>query len=422
MLEEMTQTTPGQSRTSQNKAVAASLIVPVRLAGGRGYEIEIGAGLLGGVGAAARRTLSPHARRIVVVSNRRVFELYGTPVVQSLSACGFRVERYLIGDGERHKNLRTVGRVVDFITACGLERSDALLALGGGVVGDVTGFAAAVYLRGVDFLQVPTTLLAQIDSSVGGKTGVNAAAGKNLIGAFHQPRHVVIDTDTLRTLPARELTAGWCEAIKQGAVGGAPLFARTRDFLLAFNDQRHGAQGGKNAAVERANAALLPSAALAELIARQCAFKAKIVAGDEREEINRADSRSRRVLNFGHTTAHALEALTQYRRFRHGEAVGYGMLVACEISRRAGLLAEREAATVRSVVQLAGRLPHADDLDPRSVERALAADKKAVGGEVRWVLLEKVGRARLVGARELPPGMVRDSIRVALARPDTAAA
>ena len=321
-----------------------------------------------------------------------VFELYGAPVVGGLRAQGFEVAHWLLGDGERHKSLREAGRALEFLSTSKLERSDAVVALGGGVVGDLAGFAAAVYLRGVAWLQVPTTLLAQIDASVGGKTAVNTRAGKNLIGAFHQPRAVVIDTRTLQTLPPRELTSGWCEAIKQGAVGGRHLFAQTRRYLA-------GAQADER---------------LGELIAAQCAFKARVVAGDERESLGRTDARSRRILNFGHTVAHALEAITRYRRFRHGEAVGRGMIAAGEISNRLGLLPAAELESLRATVRLAGPLPRADDLDERALLDALTTDKKSVGGQVQWILLERIGRARIVGGREIPPRVLRASLRAAL--------
>src|SRR2546423_9939975 len=237
--------------------------VPVRLGAGRSYEIEIGAGALASVGATARRVLSTHARRVAVISNARVAALYGAPVVKSLRAQGFVVEELLVGDGERYKSLRVAERVLNTLSALNLERGDAVLALGGGVVGGVAGCVAAVYLRGIAWLQVPRRLLAQIDASVGGKTAVNTRTGKNLIGAFHQPRAVLIDTDTLATLPPRELTAGWCEAIKQGAVGSRRLFAATRRYLADENRQT-AARAGQ----------------LSDLIAAQCAFKARIVAGD----------------------------------------------------------------------------------------------------------------------------------------------
>src|ERR1043165_3365087 len=187
--------------------------VSVRLGGGRGYDVVVGAGLLSSLGATARATLPPTARRVALVSNARVFELYGVRAAASLRAEGFDVSRWLMGDGERFKSLRTAERALAFLSESKLERSDAVVALGGGVVGDLAGFAAALHLRGVRVVQAPTTLLAQIDSSVGGKRGVNTRTGKNVVGVFHQPSAVVLDTETLKTLPPRELTAGWCEAI-----------------------------------------------------------------------------------------------------------------------------------------------------------------------------------------------------------------
>jgi 3-dehydroquinate synthase len=219
----------------------------------------------------------------------------------------------------------------------------------------------------------------------------------------------------LRTLPARELTAGWCEAIKQGAVGDRRLFERTRKFLEEESRRKVAGgvvagRGGSRVEVHGGGR----DEELAELIAAQCAFKAKIVANDEREDVSRADARSRRVLNFGHTVGHALEALTNYRRFRHGEAVGHGMLAAAEISKRLGLLDTSELESLRGAVRLAGPLPAASDLDAGAVARALRADKKAVGGSVRWVLLERIGRARVVDGREVPARVIRESIRAAL--------
>lgn len=400
--------------------------MPVRLKAGRSYEIEIGVGALASIGPAARRTLPEAARRIAIISNQRVFDLYGGSVVGSLRESGFAVVRWLMGDGERHKSLRTLERAVAFLSESRLERSDAVVALGGGVVGDLAGFAAAVYLRGVAFLQAPTTLLAQIDASVGGKTAVNTRAGKNLLGAFHQPRAVVIDTGTLRTLPPRELTAGWCEAVKQGAIGSRRLFDETCRLIAdERNTTRRSADGGggrptaRSAGVDGRMADPESNAGsrdrrLISLIAAHCAFKAGIVAGDERESRTQTDHRSRRVLNFGHTVGHALEAVTRYRRFRHGEAVGHGMLVAGEISKLLGLLPDSELELLREGVRRAGRLPSAGDLSHREIAQALSADKKSVGGHVQWVLLEKIGRARIVGGENVPPRLLRESLEAAL--------
>src|SRR5688500_2864449 len=276
-----------------------TLSVAVRLGGGRRYGVEIGAGLLSRLGELTRACVPREARKVALVSNPRVFDLYVAPAVAALRGAEFKVAHWRMGDGERFKTLRTAERALAFFSEFGLERSDAVVALGGGVVGDLAGFAAAVHLRGVRVVQAPTTLLAQIDSSVGGKTGVNTSAGKNLVGAFHQPSAVVVDTDTLLTLPPRELTAGWCEAVKQGAVGDLRLFGRTKKFLAGEAREEE----------------------LARIVAAQCAFKARVVAGDEREDVGRDDARSRKILNFGHTVGHALESVTNYRRFRHGEAV-----------------------------------------------------------------------------------------------------
>jgi 3-dehydroquinate synthase len=392
---------------------AKLLSVPVRLGGGRSYRVEIGAGALARLGAAAREGLRREARKVALVSNPRVFDLYGARAVESLRGAGFEVAHWLMPEGERFKTLRTAERALDFFSSFGVERSDGVVALGGGVVGDLAGFAAALYLRGVRFVQAPTTLLSQIDSSVGGKTGVNTSAGKNLVGAFHQPAAVVVDTDTLATLPRRELTAGWCEAVKQGAVGDRRLFVRTKKFLAEEARAGRNFSGGPGV-IGSEESEDGRSEELARIIAAQCAFKARIVAGDEREELARDDARSRKVLNFGHTVGHALEAVTNYRRFRHGEAVGYGCLAAGEISMRLGLLDESELESLRGAVALAGALPYADDLDLETIRRALRKDKKAVGGSVRWVLLERLGRARVVDGREVPGRVVLASIRAAL--------
>lgn len=361
------------------------------------YPIIIGQNVLDSVSAQLRRELGASSRRAVIISNQRVFELYGTRVIESLQAKAFAVSQFLIGEGERFKSLSSLTKLVGTFSDLGLERNDVVVSLGGGVVGDLAGFAAAVYLRGLPYFQVPTTLLAQIDSSVGGKTGVNLPAGKNLVGAFHQPRGVIIDTGTLGTLPARELTAGWCEMIKNGAVGGRRLFQQTTNFLRA-----------------RKQVSSVRGQGLEDLIAAHCAFKAAIVAGDEREAIERTDRGSRRILNFGHTVGHALESVTKYRRFRHGEAVGYGMLVAGEISKLLGLLKPSELELLREAVDLCGRLPRTGDLNERSIISALGRDKKSVGGKIQWVLLEKVGTPRIVDGREIAPGLLRDALTTVL--------
>lgn len=373
--------------------------MPVRVQSrSHSYEVAIGRGALAQLGDVARRVLTPHTQRVALISNRKVFDIYGDRAIESLRSAGLSVAHWLMNDGERFKNLTTLRRALSFLSDSGLERSDAVVALGGGVVGDLAGFAAASYLRGLAFLQVPTTLLAQVDASVGGKTAVNTEAGKNLIGAFHHPHAVVIDTHTLRTLPARELTAGWCESVKQGAVSPDNLFDETYEVLRSRAE-------GETEKGEKS---------LERLIAAQVAFKASIVSNDEREDISRTDSASRRILNFGHTTGHALEAVTGYRRFRHGEAVGYGMLVGAEISKRLGLLDHSELKLLSDAVRLCGRLPRADDLDEDAIINSLARDKKSVGGHLKWVLLERIGRARIVDGKEISQKVLRASLRAGL--------
>lgn len=364
------------------------------------YDIRIGRDLRGKVGQLIRSVAGERARRVAVISNKRVFDLYGAGVINNLIERGFAAPHWLMPNGERFKNIQSLERILNFLVTAKLERDDFVLALGGGVVGDVAGFAAATYMRGIGLVQMPTSLLAQIDSSVGGKTGINLREGKNLVGSFHQPSSVLIDTQTLTTLPSRELVSGFCEAVKQGAVSGRKLFEQTTDLLTAYRSDRE----------------TLLSKKMEQLISAQCAFKASIVMNDEREATKRSDSRSRRILNFGHTTGHALEAVTSYRRFRHGEAVGHGMLVAGEISKNLGLLDATELESLRDAVRLCGRLPDAGDIDEKAIVQAIARDKKSQAGEIKWVLLEGIGRPRIIDGKEISQQLLRDSIRKGLGK------
>ena len=370
-------------------------------------DIRIGAGLLGDLGSAVRERLGPTAHAAAVISNKTVFDLYGKPAMASLRSAGFSVKHFLIGDGERQKSFRSLERVIAFLAENGLQRNDVVIALGGGVVGDVAGFASAVYLRGVPLVQVPTTLLAQIDSSVGGKTGINLASGKNLVGAFHQPALVLIDIETLRTLPRRELTSGFCEMVKQGAVGSRKLLDQTVA-ALGSADFSLRADRKKSAQTE------VYATQLSATIAAHCRFKASIVTGDEREAVSRMDRRSRRILNFGHTTAHALEKVTNYRRFRHGEAVGYGILVAGELSKSLGMLPLHELELLREAVALCGALPRAHDLSLTQITEAMSADKKVVEGNLKWVLLEGIGKPRILDSAKIKPSMLRAALAAGL--------
>ena len=337
-------------------------------------------------------------RRAGVISNKRVFDLYGREVVRSLKAAGAKVFEWLMPEGERYKSFTVLEKAVTFLSENRFERNDLVVALGGGVVGDLAGFSAAIYLRGVPVAQVPTTLLSQIDSSVGGKTGINLPVGKNLVGAFHQPASVFIDTETLMSLPQRELISGFCEMVKQSLIADRSLFEMTVDSLEKVGHNRD----------------FLLSSEFEKLIAAQCGFKASIVANDERESTSRSDSKSRRVLNFGHTTAHALETITSYRTFRHGEAVGYGMLVAGELSRDLGLIDSGDLKLLRDAVRLCGPLPRADKLDVNQIIRALQHDKKSVDGQIHWVLLEGIGRPRIVEGRLISSKSLRRALRTGL--------
>lgn len=360
------------------------------------YQILIGSGLLAQAGKWTRKCLGGDAKKLVVVSNQTVFAHYGDDTVRALEAASFSVSHYLLKDGEAHKTMRSAEAVLKFCSEAGLERTDAVVALGGGVVGDIAGFAAAVYLRGIRCLQIPTTLLSMIDSSVGGKTGVNTTFGKNLVGAFHSPSGVLVDTATLKTLPLRELTAGFCEAIKQGALSGKELLEQTNDFL-ASHPPASGVSNSHDLTYQKGIAALIHA---------QIAFKASIVAGDERESARRNDARSRKILNFGHTFAHALEKVTGYRYLKHGEAVGYGILFAAELSKSLALLRQNDVKLLNDVVHRAGTLPRLANIEAKEVFEAFKFDKKRLAGSLQMVLLKGIGKPFIATEKDVPPSTV----------------
>jgi 3-dehydroquinate synthase len=333
--------------------------------GERGYPIFIGPGL---ISDPDRYRPYVRGRQVLVVSNETVAPLYLEAVEAALA--GLDCHRVILPDGEQYKDLDTVNRIFDALLGARLGRDVTLVALGGGVVGDMAGFAAACYQRGVDFIQVPTTLLAQVDSSVGGKTGVNHPLGKNMIGAFHQPRAVVIDTDTLNTLPDRELAAGLAEVVKYGLIRDAAFF----DWLVS----NHGRLLARD------------TAALTEAIERSCRNKAEVVAADEREAGQRA------LLNLGHTFGHAIEAGCGYGVWLHGEAVAAGMVLAAQLSARLGWLDAADVTRIRGL--LAGFGLPVDPPRELSAERWLAlmaVDKKVQAGRLRLVLLRGIGRAEV---------------------------
>ncbi len=367
----------------------------------RTSDIKIASGVRRDLGQLISDSDEFEPGRVLIFSNKRVFGLYGKEVVASLRRNKLRVFEFLMPEGERYKSFRVLEQAVSFLGNNSFERNDLVVALGGGVVGDLAGFSASVYLRGIPIIQMPTTLLAQIDSSVGGKTGINLSVGKNMVGTFYQPPLVLIDTETLSTLPKRELVAGFCEMVKQSLVANKSLFRTTTQLLAQAQNDR----------------GVIHTAEFEALIAAHCGFKASIVANDEREATNRSDTRSRRILNFGHTTAHAIEAITHYKVFRHGEAVGYGILVAGEISKNLGLLSDVELESLRYAVQHCGQLPKADNLDIDQIIRALERDKKSVAGQINWVLLEGIGSPRIVPGSEISAKLLRLSLRTGLKSP-----
>ncbi|HLR16263.1 MAG TPA: 3-dehydroquinate synthase [Alcanivoracaceae bacterium] len=330
--------------------------------GERGYPIYIGQDLL------AQDLIRQHVRsqQVLVVSNKVIADLYLEPVLKGLE--GLQCDVLLLDEGEQHKNLTTLNLIFDELLARGHNRTTTLVALGGGVVGDMVGFAAACYQRGVDFIQVPTTLLSQVDSSVGGKTAVNHALGKNMIGAFYQPKAVIIDTNVLNSLPQRELSAGLAEVIKYGLI-------RDRDFHQWLQSNMPG--------LMQRNPELL-----AEAIERSCINKAEVVADDETEQGNRA------LLNFGHTFGHAIETATNYSSWLHGEAVGAGMMMAAQFSADLGWLANDELEPLRAMLEAAG-LPTAPPSTMAADDflQLMARDKKVLSGAIRLVLLKSVGEA-----------------------------
>jgi 3-dehydroquinate synthase len=339
--------------------------VPIDL-GERSYDIVIGADLLGDPQSFDGL---PRAASALVVSNDTVAPLFGERLAGALRGRYGQVHTVTLPDGEEHKTWASLNQIFDALLGAGCDRKTVLFALGGGVVGDVTGFAAACYMRGVPFVQVPTTLLAQVDSSVGGKTAINHPLGKNMIGAFHQPLRVIADLAALDTLPARELAAGLAEVIKYGPIADESFLGwieRNLDALLARDRD-----------------------ALAYAIRRSCEIKAAVVGADERETGLRA------ILNFGHTFGHAIEAGLGYGAWLHGEAVGCGMVMAADLSARLGLIDATYARRLTRLIERAG-LP---TVGPRlGVERymdLMRVDKKAEGGEIRFVVIEAPGRAAL---------------------------
>ncbi|BCO32536.1 3-dehydroquinate synthase [Thiohalobacter sp. COW1] len=349
--------------------------------GERSYPIHIGPGLLG-----RADLLQPaiHGRQVMIVTNETIAPLYLEAAQAGLS--GYDLQTVILPDGEQYKNLDTLNRIFDALLEHRFNRKCTLVALGGGVIGDLAGFAAASYQRGVDFIQIPTTLLAQVDSSVGGKTGVNHPLGKNMIGAFHQPNCVLADTDTLATLDDRQLAAGLAEIIKYGLIRDADFFAwleKNMDLLTARDTD-----------------------ALIFAIARSCLNKAEVVAADERESGQRA------LLNLGHTFGHAIETGMGYGTWLHGEAVGTGMLLAAQLSARQGWLDAGEVERIEQLLTRAGlptRIP--GEMSTRQFLDLMAVDKKVMDSGLRLVLLKGIGAAVVTG--DFDPDLLRATLDAA---------
>jgi len=346
--------------------------------GERSYPIVIGSAL---IDAPATWAAVPASSQALIVSNTTVAPLYAARLQAAIGARHRSVHLIALPDGEAHKNWETLNLIFDELLGKASDRKTVLYALGGGVVGDMTGFAAACYMRGVPFVQVPTTLLAQVDSSVGGKTAINHPLGKNMIGAFYQPRLVVCDLDTLATLPARELSAGLAEVIKYGPIADMEFLdwiERNIDGLLARD-----------------------TTLLAHAVKRSCEIKAQVVGQDERESGLRA------ILNFGHTFGHAIEAGLGYGEWLHGEAVGCGMVMALHLSQRLGFIDNVFEARMTALIARAGLPVVGPRLGAARYLELMQVDKKAEGGEIKFVLIEKPGRATVRGA---PEGLVREVI------------
>lgn len=347
--------------------------------GERSYPIHIGTGLLGR--AELLRAHLPRMRA-AIVTNTTVAPLYLERLQQTLKSIGVSSVPVVLPDGEEYKTGETLNLIYDALLRNRCERSTPLIALGGGVIGDMTGFAAATYLRGVPFIQIPTTLLAQVDSSVGGKTGINHPLGKNMIGTFYQPQVVLADTDTLNTLPDKELAAGMAEVIKYGLIRDLPFLEwleQNVDKLMARD-----------------------TAALQDAIARSCENKAEVVAADERESGERA------LLNLGHTFGHAIESGMGYGNWLHGEAVAAGTVMAADLSQRLGWIGEQDVARVRRLLERAHLPVISPDLGADRYLELMGLDKKVEGGKIRFVLLKQIGKAVVYG--DVPPDLLRQTL------------
>jgi 3-dehydroquinate synthase len=342
-------------------------MIPLRVdvsTASRAYAVTIGDDTIATLGQSLNDLRLPPRR--FVASSPTVWRFHGARVARALGA----VQPILVPDGERFKQVPTVMRIYDALLAAGADRATTLVTFGGGVISDMAGFAAATYLRGIPLVHVPTTLLGQVDAAIGGKVGVNHPLGKNLIGAFYQPHAVIADTSVLGSLPRREFRAGLYEVIKYGMTSSAALFDRVARERKAIFDRE--------------------PAVLMAIIGESCRIKASVVSADERE------AGPRRILNFGHTAGHAIEAVTKYRRYRHGEAVGYGMIVAAELATARGALASHARKALADLIASLGPMPPITDVSSAQILAAISHDKKVVAGTLHFVLPTAIGAATIV--------------------------
>lgn len=380
-LKQMTKSTQVLRDIAERQRRVATVSVPL---GERSYSIEIGHGILSKFGDRLSQLRSNRiGGKVAIVTNPSLMKLYGSQLIKSLRNAGFIVTTILVPAGERSKSLSWVGRIIDKLVEEKFERRSALIAFGGGVIGDLTGFAAAAYLRGIPYVQIPTTVIAQVDSSVGGKTAVNHEKGKNLIGAFYQPQLVFIDIAVLKSLKKREIVSGLAEVIKYGVIADATLFRFLEDHM--------------------SDILALDVSAWMHLVKRSCEIKAAVVSVDERE------AGRRRVLNYGHTFGHAIEAVTGYRGYSHGEAIGIGMDFAANLSALKQTCSHTTMLRQRELLKSAG-LPYAiPSLSKVALMKAMERDKKVISAMVNFVLVDRIGRVRIQPVEKLA---IRQALKV----------
>ncbi|MCR6545971.1 3-dehydroquinate synthase [Dehalobacterium formicoaceticum] len=342
------------------------------LLGARSYQIQIGSKMLAHLGTELKKLKIPE--KILIITNTTVAPLYGDVVAKTLREAGFALETLALPDGEDFKTLETVSRIYDHAVSFGLDRYGTMLALGGGVIGDMAGFAAATYMRGINFIQVPTTLLAQVDASVGGKVAVNHPRGKNLIGAFYQPKLVFIDIDTISTLESREIRSGMAEVIKYGVIADDQFFSYLEEHTV-YDDHF-----------------------LTEIIEKSCTIKAQVVKNDELDQGQRA------ILNFGHTIGHGLEAATSYQVYRHGEAVAVGMVGAALIAQEMGLITKEETDRIKKLILRTGLPIRFTGVNWDELWFHIQADKKAQSGNINFILPTAIGSVQIA---PVEPSLIR---------------